>query len=108
MAALQDVMNTMAPLLARENAYLGWKPPDDYFNRISQILAYGDTLGVGTFNNAVKTNVLASKMAARFVPSNLFNNAAAVTINTPVLFQQWLQDTYQTVTGQKSKNRVYI
>ncbi|CAB5370398.1 unnamed protein product [Rhizophagus irregularis] len=75
MAALQDVMSAMAPLLAREDAYIGQEPPDDYFDRISQILAYGDTLGVGAYNNAIKTNVLASKMAGRFVPSNPFNNA---------------------------------
>ncbi|CAB5393501.1 unnamed protein product [Rhizophagus irregularis] len=75
MAALQDVISAMAPLLARKDAYIGQEPPDDYFDRISQILAYGDTLGVGAYNNAIKTNVLASKMAGRFVPPNPFNNA---------------------------------
>src|ERR1700722_13433487 len=42
MATLQDVMQSMAPLLAREEPYVGQEAPDDYFNRISQILAYGD------------------------------------------------------------------
>ena len=37
MAAIQDVMNAMAPLLAREEPYVGQESPDDYFNRISQI-----------------------------------------------------------------------
>ncbi|RGB31552.1 hypothetical protein C1646_670820 [Rhizophagus diaphanus] len=87
----------MAPLLAREDAYIGQEAPDDYFNRISQILAYGNTLAVAGFNNAIKTNVLASKMAGRFVPPNPFNNAAAVLVNTSALFQQCLRDTYQTV-----------
>ncbi|PKY43499.1 hypothetical protein RhiirA4_457494 [Rhizophagus irregularis] len=76
MAGIQDVMNAMAPLLAREEPYVGQEAPDDYFNRISQILAYGDTLAVVGFNNAIKTNVLASKMAGRFVPPNPFNNNA--------------------------------
>src|SRR6266498_758283 len=97
MTAIQDVMNAMAPLLAREEPYIGQESPDDYFNRISQILAYGDMLGVGAFNNAIKTNVLASKMAGRFVPPNPFNNNAGVGVVTPVLFQQWLRDTYQQV-----------
>ena len=97
MAAIQDVMNAMAPLLAREEPYVGQEPPDDYFNRISQLFAYGDTLGVGAFNPAVKTNVLASKMAGRFMPPNSFNNASGVAVVTPVLFQQWLRDTYQQV-----------
>ena len=87
MASIQDVMNAMAPLLAREDPYIGQEAPDDYFNRISQILAYGDTLGVGGFNNPIKTNVLASKMAGRFVPPNPFNNAGVVLVNTPALFQ---------------------
>src|SRR5436305_5579274 len=97
MAAIQDVMNAMAPLLAREEPYVGQESPDDYFNRISQILAYGDTVGVGAFNPAVKTNVLESKMSGRFVPPNPFNNAGGVAVVTPALFQQWLRDTYQTV-----------
>ena len=86
MAAIQDVMNAMAPLLAREEPYIGQESPDDYFNRISQILAYEDALAVAGFNNAIKTNVLAFKMAGRFIPPNPFNNGAGVGVNTPALF----------------------
>jgi hypothetical protein len=86
MAAIEHVMNAMAPLLAREEPYVGQEAPDDYFNRINQILTYGDTVGVGAFNPAMKVNVLASKMAGRFVPSNPFNNAGGVAVNTLALF----------------------
>ena len=97
MATIQDVTISMGPLLAKVKPYEGQEAPDDYFNKISQILAYGDTLGVVGFNNAVKTNVLASKMAGRFIPPNPFNDGAGNAVNTSALFQQWLQDTYQTV-----------
>ncbi|CAI2189093.1 3734_t:CDS:2, partial [Funneliformis geosporum] len=41
---------------------------------------------VAVFNNAVKTNVLAGKMAGRFIPSNPFNNSIENAVNTLALF----------------------
>ncbi|CAI2192645.1 3594_t:CDS:1, partial [Funneliformis geosporum] len=39
-----------------------------------QAIDYGHSLGVAVFNDSVKTNVLAGKMAGRFTPPNPFND----------------------------------
>ncbi|CAI2198868.1 13501_t:CDS:1, partial [Funneliformis geosporum] len=44
---------------------------------------YGNSLGVVGFDNTMKTNVLAGKMARRFTPPNPFNNSAGNPVNTP-------------------------
>src|SRR5271170_7178138 len=96
-AAIQDVMNAMAPLLSQIPQYIGQEPPDDYFNKVMQVFTYGTQLGVAGFNDAIKTNILAGKMAGKFTPPQLFNNAAAVAVVTPVLFIAWLRDKYREV-----------
>ena len=47
------------------------------------------------FNDAVKTQILASKMGGKYIPPNPFNNRAGVLVNTPVLFLAWLNEEYQ-------------
>ncbi|CAI2164739.1 7885_t:CDS:2 [Funneliformis geosporum] len=60
--------------------------PVDYYNKVMQAINYGHSLGVVGFNNGIKTNILAGKMAGRFTLPNLFKNSAENTVNTPVLF----------------------
>ncbi|CAI2191766.1 284_t:CDS:1, partial [Funneliformis geosporum] len=43
---------------------------------VMQVINYGHSLGVIAFNDDVKTNVLAGKIAERFTPPNPFNNSA--------------------------------
>src|SRR5271170_4309484 len=86
MAAIQDIMNAMAPLLSQILQYIGQEPPDDYFNKVMQVFTYGTQLGVAGFNNAIKTNILAGKMGGKFIPLNPFNNGAAVAVVTSALF----------------------
>ncbi|CAI2193024.1 11944_t:CDS:2, partial [Funneliformis geosporum] len=64
MVTLPDILNSMAPLLA-------------------QIPQYIRVVG---FNDSIKTNILAGKMAGRFIPPNPFNNNAENAINTSALF----------------------
>ncbi|CAI2195394.1 1064_t:CDS:1, partial [Funneliformis geosporum] len=45
---------------------------------VMQAINYGHSLGVVAFNDGVKTNVLAGKMAGRFTPPNPFNNSAGI------------------------------
>ncbi|CAI2192491.1 305_t:CDS:2 [Funneliformis geosporum] len=42
--------------------------------------------GVAVFNDSVKTNVLAGKMAGRFTPPNPFNDTTENAVNTSALF----------------------
>ena len=97
MAAIQDVMNAMAPILAQIPQYEGQEPPDTYHNKVMQAISYGTNLAVAAFNDAMKVTVLSGKMAGRFIPLNPFNNAAGNAVNTPALFQAWLRDKYREV-----------
>ena len=98
MAGIEHVMLALAPLLATIPQYIGQEPPNDYINKIIQIFTYGTALGVGAFNDAVKTQILASKMAGKYVPPNPFNNQAGDLVNTPALFRPWLNIEYQRQT----------
>ena len=100
MAAIQDVMNAMAPILAQIPQYEGQEPPDTYHNKVMQAISYGHNLAVGAFNDAMKVTVLSGKMAGRFIPPNPFNNAASNAVNTSALFQAWLRDKYCEVKNR--------
>ncbi|PKC05961.1 hypothetical protein RhiirA5_420219 [Rhizophagus irregularis] len=65
MATIQDVMTSIAPLLA-------------------QIPQYER---VASFSDAMKVTVLSGKMEGRFISPNPFNNGAGNPVNTPALFQ---------------------
>ncbi|CAI2195581.1 11718_t:CDS:1, partial [Funneliformis geosporum] len=74
--------------------YVCQELPDDYYNKVMQVINYGHSLGVVAFNDSVKTNVLAGKMAGRFTPPTPFNNSARIAVATPALFIAWLRETY--------------
>ncbi|CAI2196347.1 5074_t:CDS:1, partial [Funneliformis geosporum] len=61
-AILPDVLNSMASLLTLIPQYVGQELPDDYYNKIMQVINYSHSLGVVAFNDGVKTNILAEKM----------------------------------------------
>lgn len=96
MATIQDVMAVVTPLIAPIPQYIGQEPPEDYVNKIIQLYNCAGTLGiVGAFNDAVKTQILASKMGGKYIPPNPFNNRAGILVNTPALFLAWLNGEYQ-------------
>src|SRR6185369_9218655 len=96
MATIQDVMTIVTPLIAPVPQYIGQEPPEDYVNKIIQLYNCGNTIGaVGGFDDAVKTQILASKMGGRYIPPDPFNNRAGNVVNTPVLFLAWLNEEYQ-------------
>ncbi|CAB4376268.1 unnamed protein product [Rhizophagus irregularis] len=98
MAAIQDVMQTLAPLLAQLPNYDGQKPPDSYYQKLRSINETAHPLAVAAFNTAARTNNMRSKMIGRFhpFPANNFYNAA-VAINTEAEFLNWLQGKYRDV-----------
>ncbi|CAI2191687.1 17265_t:CDS:2, partial [Funneliformis geosporum] len=53
---------------------------------------------VAVFNDGVKTNVLAGKMAGRFTSPNPFNNSIGNAVTTPALFigHDWLKKVSMT------------
>jgi len=88
MAAIQDVMTSMAPLLAQIPQYIGQEPPDDYFNKVVQVFDYATALGVAGFNDMVKTNILKSKMSGKYASVSA-QYPIGTDIDTPVRFRDW-------------------
>ncbi|CAG8502783.1 22497_t:CDS:2 [Cetraspora pellucida] len=82
MATIQEVMAVITPLIAPILQYIGQEPPEDYVNKIKQLYNCGSTVDVvAGFNDAVKTQILASKMGEKYILPNPFNNQAEV-LNT--------------------------
>ena len=61
---------------------------------MGQIFSYGNALNVAGFNDAVKTNILKSKMAGKYAPVPAQHNAQ--NIDTIARFRAWLRHKYQT------------
>src|SRR6185312_7693512 len=97
MATLSDVMTSLAPNLAQIPQYTGQEPPDDYVNKIEQVFSYGISLNVNEFNDAVKTNILKSKMSGKYAPVPA-QYPLGTDINTPALFRNWIRHRYHELT----------
>src|SRR3954470_15802495 len=97
MVTVQDVTISLAPLIAQIPHYTGQEPPDDYYNRMIQQFTYDTALGVVGFNDAVKTQILSSKMTGKFIPPDPFQHPAGTNVVTPALFLAWLRHKYREV-----------
>src|SRR5271170_603906 len=86
MAAIHDVFQVMAPLLSQIPQYIGQEPPDEYYNKLMQVITYGNAIAPAGFNDGIKITILAGKMAGKFIPPQPFNNGAAVAVVTSALF----------------------
>ncbi|CAH1767814.1 11101_t:CDS:1 [Entrophospora sp. SA101] len=87
--------------------YIGQMPPDDYVNTLEQAWSIAvpqmtalETANAGDFDDAIKCNVLKSKIGGKFapVPANdpfTHNNPA---INTPATLRAYLNAKYQRET----------
>jgi len=97
MATLQDVMSSLSPLIAQIPQYIGQEPPDEYYNKIVQVFAYGGALGVVGFNDGVKAEILKSKMSGKYTPVPA-QYPAGTNIDTPARFLAWLRHKYHEET----------
>jgi hypothetical protein len=97
MATLQDVMSSLSPLIAQIPQYIGQEPPDEYYNKIVQVFAYGSALAVVGFNDAVKAEILKSKMSGKYTPVPA-EYPAGTNIDTPTRFLAWLKHKYHEET----------
>jgi hypothetical protein len=96
MTTIHQVMAVVIPLIVPVPQYIGQEPPEDYVNKIIQLYNCGTTVGAcAGFNDAVKTQILATKMGGKYTPPNPFNNRAGNPVNTPALFLAWLNEEYQ-------------
>ncbi|CAI2197670.1 517_t:CDS:2, partial [Funneliformis geosporum] len=112
MATLPEVFNSIASLLAQILQYIGQELPDDYYNHVMQATNYGNSLGFVGFDNAIKTNILAGKMAGRFTPPNPFNNSSAQAFMKVLISDKFLSidtpETYEKRIRPQAGGRVGI
>ncbi|CAG8468461.1 2012_t:CDS:2 [Cetraspora pellucida] len=96
MATIQEVIAVVTSLIAPILQYISQEPPKDYVNKIKQLYNCSSIVSVvAAFNDAIKTQILASKMGGKYIPPNPFNNQAVVAVNTLALFLAWLNTKYQ-------------
>ena len=96
MATLQDVMKSLTSVIGNIPQYTGQESPDNYYSKIVQTFSYGEILGVGGFDDVVKTKILISKMAGKYAPVPDQHNGN--NINTPERFKAWIKHKYDELT----------
>ncbi|CAB4383243.1 unnamed protein product [Rhizophagus irregularis] len=109
MAAIQDVMHTLAPLLAQLPNYDGQEPPDVYYQKLRNINEMARPLVVAGFNAAARCQVMINKMTGRFasVPANDPYAGGNPAINTEPLFFNWLREKYREVMVGTNRGAIF-
>src|ERR1044072_4680809 len=98
MAAIEYVMQTLAPYLASLPAYDGQEPPDAYYVKLRNINEIVRPMAIAGFDAVARTNNMKSKMVGRFHPvpaQNPYNGNNA--ISNEAEFLNWLQGKYREV-----------
>src|ERR1044072_8109313 len=98
MAAIEHVMQTLAPYLASLPAYDGQEPPNAYYVKLRNINEIAQPMAVAGFDAVARTNNMKSKMVGRFHPvpaQNPYNGNNA--INNEAEFLNWLHGKYRKV-----------
>jgi hypothetical protein len=96
MAAIEHVMQILAPRLASLPDYNGQELPDSYYAKLRGINESARPLAVAGFDAAARANVMKSKMTGRFFPvpaQDPYNGNQA--INSEATFYAWLQGKYR-------------
>src|SRR5215216_6241368 len=94
------VLKLMAPALGKFKPYTGQEPPDEYLDKVIQSWVYLEghmtaleTANAGDFDDAVKCDILKSKMGGKYAPvpaQNDFVNPA-VNIDSPDTLRTWMR-----------------
>ena len=95
MAAIEHVMQMLAPHLASLPDYDGQEPPDTYYIKLRNINELVQPMAVAGFNPLARTNNMKSKMVGRFHPvpaQNPYNGNNNIV--TEAEFLNWLQGKY--------------
>ncbi|RIB10235.1 hypothetical protein C2G38_2206696 [Gigaspora rosea] len=95
MATVAGDLTSIAPLIAEIPNYSKQIPPDEWYQRINQILTLLSITAVA-FNDALRADILKSKMAGKY--TNIPAQYAGNNIDTPAHFIAWLRHKYQTET----------
>ncbi|RIB07773.1 hypothetical protein C2G38_2252421 [Gigaspora rosea] len=95
MATVLGDLTSIAPLIAEIPNYSRQIPPDEWYQRINQILTL-PSITAAAFNDALRADILKSKMAGKY--TNIPAQHAGNNIDTPARFIAWLHHKYQTET----------
>jgi hypothetical protein len=98
MAAIEHVMQMLAPHLASLPDYDGQEPPDTYYIKLRNINELARPMAVAGFDAVARTNNMKSKMIGRFHPvpaQNPYNGNNNIV--TEAEFLNWLQGKYREV-----------
>ena len=109
MATIQDVMHTLAPLLAQLPNYDGQEPPDVYYQKLRNINEMARPLAVAGFAPGARCQVMKNKMTGRFAPVPV-NDPYAVgnpAIVTEPLFLNWLRERYREVMVGTNRSAIF-
>ncbi|RIB00123.1 hypothetical protein C2G38_2051877 [Gigaspora rosea] len=95
MATIAGDLTSIAPLIAKIPNYSEQIPPDEWYQRINQILTL-PSITAAAFDNLLRADILKSKMAGKYttIPAQHAGN----NIDTPARFIVWLHHKYQTET----------
>ncbi|RIB01990.1 hypothetical protein C2G38_2229121 [Gigaspora rosea] len=95
MATVAGDLTSIAPLIAEIPNYSEQIPPDEWYQRINQILTL-PSITAATFDNPLRADILKSKIAGKY--TNIPAQHAGNNIDTPACFIVWLHHKYQTET----------
>jgi hypothetical protein len=99
----QNIYKLLSQYTSRIPQYTGQEPPDEYFNRIQEAIAFANTViadanaaHADTFTDINKTDIYKSKMAVKYAPVPAQHNGNV--IDTPDRFKAWLRHRYHELT----------
>ncbi|RIB19692.1 hypothetical protein C2G38_2181168 [Gigaspora rosea] len=95
MATVAGDLTSIAPLIAEIPNYSGQILPDEWYQRINQILTLL-SITAAAFDNPLRADILKSKMAGKY--TNIPAQHAGNNIDIPAHFVVWLHHKYQTET----------
>ncbi|RIB27454.1 hypothetical protein C2G38_2160545 [Gigaspora rosea] len=95
MATVAGDLTSIALLIAEIPNYSGQILPDEWYQRINQILTL-PSITVAAFDNPLRADILKSKMARKY--TNIPAQHAGNNIDNPARFIVWLRHKYQTET----------
>ncbi|CAJ0889609.1 10191_t:CDS:1, partial [Entrophospora sp. SA101] len=104
MATIHEIYLILHPPLSQIPNYIGKEPPDEYYQKIINVIDSINTVttaannaNANTFTDAHICDILKGKMGEKFspVPANDPFTVGNPLINTPATFRVWLQHKYR-------------
>src|ERR1044072_55689 len=96
----------IALILVKSKPYTGQEPPNDYLDRLIQLISFAqgymtvlENANAGDFDDAVKCDIFKAQMGGKYLPvpaQDPYNGN--VNINSPATLCTWMRSHYQQET----------